>query len=171
MNLAFRRSVIALVTIGAAGCRQPAQQTPQSMATAVPTHDRAIRETAERRAIGVASPQQLYDAYTRNRISAEANYDGQFVKVIGPLVGVERDDPDATVLRLGLGATYASGASIAARFNREDEGPLKDLTVGQVVSVIGSPRYDATDGLVLVRCLLAPRADTLATGDAARPEP
>jgi hypothetical protein len=113
-------------------------------------------EHAERRPIGVVSPQQLYDAFTRNQFSAESNFEGQFVKVVGPLLGIRRDNSDVAVLRLGLGPTYAPGAAIDARFDRPDEGPLKDLTVDQVVAVIGSPRHDATDGLVLLRCLLAP---------------
>jgi hypothetical protein len=109
----------------------------------------------ERRPIGVVSPQQLYDAFTRNLFAAEANYEGQFVKVVGPLVAMRRDS-DVAILKLGLGPTYAPGASIDAQFNREDEGPFKDLTIGQVVSVIGSPRHDATDGLVLLRSMIAP---------------
>ena len=113
-------------------------------------------EYSERRPIGVVSPQQLYDAFTRNQFAAESNYEGQFVKVVGPLIGMRQNNSDVAVLKLGLGPTYAPGASIDARFDREDEGPLKDLVVGQVVSVIGSPRHDATDGLVLLRCMVAP---------------
>jgi hypothetical protein len=79
------------------------------------------------------------------------------VTVVGPLVGIQRDNLDVAVLKLGLGPTYAPGASIDAIFNFEDEGSLKDLTMGEVVSVIGSPRHDATDGLVLLRCMITPR--------------
>jgi len=155
--------LLVAATIGFAACSRtpPAGHQPNP-------HDQIVAGTltrsgslpelehAERRAIGVVSPQQLYDAFTRNQFSAESNYEGQFVKVVGPLVEVRRDNSDVAVLRLGLGPTYAPGASIDARFDREDEGPLKDLAVGQVISVIGSPRHDATDGLVLLRCLLDP---------------
>src|SRR5438552_3770148 len=49
-------------------------------------------EKTERRPVGVVSPQQLYDEYTRNQVAAEANYDGQFIKVVGLLIGLQRDD-------------------------------------------------------------------------------
>jgi hypothetical protein len=155
--------LLVAVTIGVAACSRtpPAGHQPNP-------HDQIVAGTttrsgslpqlehAERRPIGVVSPQQLYDAFTRNQFSAESNYEGQFVEVVGPLVGMRQDNSDVAVLRLGLGPTYAPGASIDARFDREDEGPLKDLVVGQVVSVIGSPQHDATDGLVLLRCMVAP---------------
>jgi hypothetical protein len=170
----FLAVAVTIVIIGTAGCRRPSPtaQHSQSAAGQSNPYDRIISEMTrskvdnlielenkERRAIGVFSPQQLYDEYTRNQFAAEANFDGQFVKVVGPLVGIRRDDLNAGVLRLGLGPTYASGASIEARFNPEDEGPLKGLTVGQVVAVIGSPQYDATDGLLLLRCMIAPPED------------
>jgi hypothetical protein len=163
-----------IVIIGAAGCRRHSSTAQHSQAAAgqANPHDRIMSEMTrskvdnlielenkERRAIGVFSPQQLYDEYMRNQFAAEANFDGQFVKVVGPLVGIRLDDLDAGVLRLGLGPTYAPGASIEARFNPEDEGPVKELTVGQVVSVIGAPQYDATDGLLLLRCMIAPPED------------
>ena len=149
--------------IDGAACRRtpPADNQPkpydQIVASATTRSGSLLQlEHAERRPIGVVSPQQLYDAFTRNQFSAESNYEGQFVKVVGPLVGMRQDNSDVAVLRLGLGPTYAPGASIDARFDREDEGPLKDLVVGQVVAVIGSPQHDATDGLVLLRCMVAP---------------
>jgi hypothetical protein len=162
---------VTIVTIGTAGCRRPSPKAQDSQAAASQAnpHDQLVSELTrskagdllqleneERRPIGVFSPQQLYDEYTRNQVAAESNFNGQFVKVVGPLVGIRRDDPDVGVLRLGLGPTYAPGASIEARFSPEDEGPLKELTVGQVVSVVGSPQYDATDGLLLLRCMIAP---------------
>lgn len=162
-----RAAVVLLLaaTIDFAACSQPSRSAgrqPSSsdqIAASTTTRSETVLplETMERRAIGVVSPQQLYDEYTRSRPAAESNYDGQFVKVVGPLIELRRDSLDAAVLRLGLGPTYAPGAAIDARFNREDEGPLNDLTLGQVVAVIGSPRYDATDGLVLLRCMVAPR--------------
>lgn len=115
----------------------------------------------DRRPIGMFSPQQLYDEYTRSVLAAESNYDGQFVKVVGPLVGMHRDELNGAVLRLGLGETYAPGAGIDARFAAEDEEPLKDLKLNQLISVIGSPRRDATNGLVLLRCMLAPDKDDM----------
>lgn len=127
-------------------------------------------EYKERRPIGVVSPQQLYDAFTRNLFAAEANYEGQFVKVVGPLVGIRRDDSDGSILKLGLGPTYAPGASIDARFAREDEEPLKNLTIGQVVSIIGSPRHDATDGLLLILCMVAPQ-ENIPAKSVASPKP
>jgi hypothetical protein len=157
--------LLLAATIDFAACRQrphPADSQPNphdqiAASTTARSQSLLPLETMERRAIGVVSPQQLYDAYTRNQSAAESNYDGQFVKVVGPLIGLGRDSLDTAVLRLGLGESYAPGAAIEARFNREDEGPLKDLKLDQVVAVIGSPRYDATDGLVLLRCMVAPR--------------
>jgi hypothetical protein len=166
----------ALVVFGA--CRQrpePASDPPNADAPIVAERTRSKPndvldlEYKERRPIGVVSPQQLYDAFTRNLIAAEANYEGQFVKVVGPLVGMRRD-ADVAILKIGLGATYAPGASIDAQFNREDEGPFKDLTIGQVVSVIGSPRHDATDGLVLLRSMIAP-SENLPPQNATNPNP
>ena len=146
-------------TIGAQGCRQP--HPSQEPAGESPRESPPIDvEHKELQAIGVTSPQQLYDVFNRSRSAAESNYDGQFVKVVGPLVGMRRDDGGA-VLQLGLGPTYAPGASIDARFEREDEEPLKDLKLDQVVSVIGSPRYDAVNGLVLLRCMIAPAEERL----------
>ena len=157
--------LLVAATIDFPACRQPSHSagrqpdpSDQIAASTTTRPDNLPRfETMERRAIGVVSPQQLYDEYTRSQFAAESNYDGQFVKVVGPLIGIRRDRLDAAVLRLGLGPTYAPGAAIDARFNREDEEPLKDLKLDQVVAVIGSPRYDATDGLVLLRCMVAPR--------------
>jgi hypothetical protein len=154
--------LLLAATIDVAACRQPPHPagsgpipTDQRVASTVTRSTRQL-DTTQRRAIGVVTPQQLYDAYTRSRVAAESNYDGQFVKVVGPLIEIRRDRIDTAVLRLGLGTSYAPGAAIDARFNREDEGPLKDLKLDQVVAVIGSPRYDATDGLVLLRCIVAP---------------
>ena len=166
----MKRAILVLLvaaTIDVAACRQPPNSTlrqpnrADQIAASTTTRSNKLvpLETMERRAIGVVSPQQLYDEYTRSRVAAESNYDGQFIKVVGPLIGIGRDRLDTAVLRLGLGRTYAPGAAIDARFNREDEGPLKDLKLDQVVAVIGSPRYDATDGLVLLRCLIAPREE------------
>jgi putative nucleic acid binding protein len=157
--------LLVLATIDFAACRRPShsadpQPNPSDRipaSTTTRSNNLFQLETMERRAIGVVSPQQLYDEYSRSQFAAESNYDGQFVKVVGPLIGIRRDSLDAAVLRLGLGPTYAPGAAIDARFNREDEGPLKDLQLDQVVAIIGSPRYDATDGLVLLRCMIAPR--------------
>jgi hypothetical protein len=159
--------LLVAATIDCAACRQPSHSAvPQpnpsdQIAASITTQSKTVLslETVERRAIGVVSPQQLYDEYTRSQFAAESNYDGQFVKVVGPVAEILRDSLDAAVLRLGLGPTYAPGAAIDARFSREDEAPLKDLKLGQVVAVIGSPRYDATDGLVLLRCMVAPRED------------
>lgn len=164
----MKRAILVLLVaamIDFAACRQPpnsaGHQPNRSDQIAASTTTRSENllhlETMERHAIGVVSPQQLYDEYTRSQFAAESNYDGQFVKVVGPLIGIRRDSLDAAVLRLGLGPTYAPGTAIDARFNREDEGPLKDLKLGQVVAVIGTPRYDATEGLVLLRCIIAPR--------------
>lgn len=165
----MKRAILVLLvtaTIDFAACGQPStppgrRPNPSDQTGGIMTRSNNLLEleTMERRAIGVVSPQQLYDEYTRSQFAAESNYDGRFIKVVGPLIGIGRDGLDAAVLRLGLGPTYAPGAAIDARFNREDEGPLKDLKLDQVVAVIGSPRYDATDGLVLLRCMVAPRED------------
>jgi hypothetical protein len=101
--------------------RQPNPSDQIAASTTARSNNVLSLETLERRAIGVVSPQQLYDEYTRSQFAAESNYDGQFLKVVGPLIGIGRDRLDAAVLRLGLGPTYAPGAAIDARFNREDE--------------------------------------------------
>jgi hypothetical protein len=151
---ALQLVLLIVSTVSVPGCRQPG--SPQQVAGESRRERPDVEpENRERRAIGVTTPQQLYDVYNRSRSAAEANYDGQFVKVVGPLVGVRRDGA-GTVLQLGLGPTYAPGASIDARFDGEDEEPLRDLKLDQVVSVIGSPRYDAANGVVLLRCLIAP---------------
>ena len=152
------RTLAALAAISLLACRpQPSPVGRATIAGETNPDDKTIAEMSrstklldlegqDRRAIAVVSPQQLYDDHTRNRFAAESNYDGQFVKVVGPLVGMRRDDFDVAVLRLGLGPTYAPDAAINARFNLEDEGPLKELKLDQIVSVIGSPQYDAAAG-------------------------
>jgi hypothetical protein len=150
----LRLVLLIVSTVSLHSCRQP---NPQPNVAGESRRESQVvePENTERRPIGVTTPQQLYDVYNRSRSAAESNYDGQFVTVVGPLVGIRHDDA-GTVLQLGLGPTYAPGASIDARFDREDEAPLRDVKLDQVVSVIGSPRYDAANGLVLLRCMIAP---------------